>query len=318
MNFSKGERPQRVLIVGWGFIGAAVGRRLKSDGLTVRILTPNLPNDVEDLGCFEICEGRAETEAFASALPGVDHVIYCAGGWAPPKAESSPMEDASKSIIPAIAMLETLKSNPRVGLTYLSSGGTIYGNPSRVPVPETEPANPISAYGISRLAGELYVRKYAAATPALYQVVRCANAYGPGQPVDRGQGAIAVFLHRVQNKLPITIYGDGANVRDYIHVDDVADAIAKLVTNQVNVRVVNVGSGTGHSVREVLAAICRLTGTPAVVDPQPSRPSDVESIVLDIGLLRSLIDFHPRSLESGLTSLLDGQIMSNGLVSDVA
>jgi UDP-glucose 4-epimerase len=296
-------RSQRVLVVGWGFIGAAVGHRLLSSGTSVAAFTRSETARTERARRegVDVCVGDTDSrEALEEALLGASHVLYAAGGLLPPSAAAAPFDDAAATLSPLIHTLQALAGRPEITLTYVSSGGTVYGNPSRTPVRETDPLRPISPYGASRLAGEIYVQTYSRTAGIAARVVRCANVYGPGQPADRGQGAVAVFLERVSSGLPVEIVGDGSAVRDYVYIDDVATALAHLVAVPADVDVVNMGSGVGHSVMQLLDKVSAVVGRPTVAEFRPARRHDVASIVLDITRLQTLISYTPVSLVEGL------------------
>jgi UDP-glucose 4-epimerase len=242
----------------------------------------------------------ANSAVLEEALNGVDYVICAAGGLLPPEAQERPAADATATLLPLLSLLEALRKRATVGLTYLSSGGTVYGNPLGLTARETDPVAPISAYGVSRAAAEMYVQMYGRTHGFPVQIVRCANVYGPGQPAERSQGAVAVFLHRVAAGLPLRIVGDGSAVRDYVYVGDVADAIARLVLGQHDTGIVNVGAGRGHTVLEVVEHVSNVVGRPAILEFLPPRPHDVRAIVLDIAKLTALIDYAPLSLSAGL------------------
>jgi UDP-glucose 4-epimerase len=235
------------------------------------------------------------------ALVGIDHVLFAGGGLLPPLAAASPFADVTGVLGPLLMTLEALRARTEIGLTYVSSGGTVYGNATELPVSETAPLRPVSPYGVSRLAAEMYIGMYARTFGLSAHIVRCANVYGPGQRHDRTQGAVAVFLHRVAAGMPVTIIGDGATTRDYVYVEDVARALTLLIVQSVDFDVVNLGSGHGQTVMEVLEVVSRVVGLPALLDFQPRRDQDVESIVLDISKLRSLVDFKPTPFEMGVT-----------------
>lgn len=293
----------RVLVIGWGFIGSAVGQRLHHDGLKVVALTRNssFRTDAAIAAGIEVHFGSVEDPRLLDyLLPDVDHVVFSAGGLLPAEATSDPMRDATETILPWLATLEAIRIHPHVGVTMVSSGGTVYGNPVRNPVREDDLTLPVSAYGASRLACTTYAGFYRATHGLHIQIVRCANAYGPGQPHDRSQGAVAVFLDRLLREQPITIFGDGSAVRDYVYIDDVAGAVAHLVCTAVDVDVVNVGSGSGHTTSDILQKLIRLTGRTPSVTYLPARPHDVRQIVLDTDRLRSIMDYRPVSLDDGL------------------
>ena len=296
-------RPQRVLVVGLGFLGAAVGARLRSEGLGVVGLTPRPSSRTYDCAHsgVEVIYGRAEDPGILDdILDDIDHVVYTAGGLLPVEAADDPLRDATQMILPWITTLEALRSRPGIGVTLVSSGGTIYGNPTRIPVRESDPSAPISTYGVSRQACALYAGMYARTHGINVQVVRCANIYGPDQPRNRSQGVVAVFLHNIMNGIPVTVFGDGSAVRDYVYVDDVAEAITRLVCDRIPVDVVNIGSGRGHSILEILDALIEISGVDIEVIHAPERSHDVRAVVLDISRLRSLIDFEPVPIAEGL------------------
>lgn len=296
-------RSQRVLIIGWGFIGAAIGHRLLSSSRSIVGFTRSetARTQIARQEGVEMFIGDADGGTqLEKALDGVSHVVYAAGGLLPPSAAAAPLEDATATLSPLIHTLEALVGRPEITLTYISSGGTVYGNPLHTPVRETDPLAPISPYGASRLAGEIYVQAYARAGGTAVRVARCANVYGPGQPADRSQGAVAVFLHRVSSGLPVEIVGDGSAVRDYVYIDDVAGAVAQLIDLTIEVDTVNVGSGVGHSVQQLLDNVGEVVGRPIRAEFRPPRRHDVAAIVLDITKLQSLISYAPIALVEGL------------------
>lgn len=303
-------RNQRVLVVGWGFIGAAAGERLRTTNTTVVAFTRSetaRTRSARDAGIDVIIARADDRTALDDALVGVSHVLYTAGGLLPPSASADPMADATATLSPLIHTLEALAARPGIALTFLSSGGTVYGNPFRTPVRETDPLLPISPYGASRLAGETYAQTYARAFGTAVRIVRCANVYGPGQPADRGQGAVAVFLHRVSSGLPVQVIGDGSAVRDYVYIDDVADALAKLIHGEIDFDTVNVGCGAGHSVTNLLDRVAAVVGRTPLIEHRGPRRHDVGAIVLDIGKLQSLIAYSPTSLDEGLRRTWDAR-----------
>lgn len=296
-------RSRRVLVVGWGFLGAAVGTRMRDEGMEVIALTRSetARTHAARLRGLEMVVGDAgDPLLLEGAMAGVDHVVYAAGGLLPAPAAERPLHDVTSTLSPLLAILERLRSSPSASLVYLSSGGTVYGNPMRVPAREGDPTRPISAYGVSRLAGELYAEMYGRTYGFPVQIFRIANVYGPGQSPDHSQGAVAVFLHRMATARPIDIVGDGSAIRDYVHVSDVADVITRVVSDRIDVGTVNLGSGRGISVRGLAQKIGRMIGVEPLLRFLPPRAHDVAAITLDIGKLRSLIDYAPIDLHQGL------------------
>jgi len=298
-----GLEQRRILIVGWGFLGAAIGRRLAADGVGVTGLTRSASwrTDTARLaGSRIVVADVRDPDVLEDALADVDHVVFCAGGVTPPSAAADPPQAAAAMLPPLLAINEALSKRPHVALTYLSSGGAVYGDPDRLPVDETEPPLPISPYGALHLSAEMCAQAYARRFGTPTNILRCANVYGPGQAYDRDQGVIAIFLDRITRGLPITVFGDGSALRDYVLVDDVASAVARIVEDRIDVGTVNVGSGQGHTVLEVVDAISHAIGKSPIVDPRPRRGFDVRSVVLDITRLSSLIPYAPTNFHRGL------------------
>ena len=200
------------------------------------------------------------------SMQGIEHVVFVACGLDPPTAELRPIDDAVQALTPMLCTLDVMRGLGNVSFTYISSGGTVYGNPSNRRASELDPARPISTYGVSRLAEEAYSQMFAATYGVKTQVVRCANAYGPGQSHNRPLGAVAVFLSRVTAGLTVSIAGSWTAVRDYVHIDDVASVVAQLVMDRVDCGVVNLGSGSGCSVIDLLSVVSETLGRPPEVE----------------------------------------------------
>jgi UDP-glucose 4-epimerase len=293
----------RVLIVGWGFLGAAIGHRLLAAGASVTGLTRSRTwrTDIGERAGARIVVGDAcQPELLEEALRNVDRVVFSAGGLTPPATAAQPSEAAMRMLQPLLAVLESMRRQPQLALTYISSGGTVYGNARNLPVSENDPAEPISPYGALHLACETYAQMYSRRFGSALQILRCANVYGPNQARDKDQGAVAVFLHRITSGLPLRIFGDGSALRDYVLIDDVADVAARLITNRSDVGVVNLGSGRGLTVLEIVEAINDVAGRRAALTFEPARGFDVSGVVLDIARLQSFIPYTPTEFVSGL------------------
>jgi UDP-glucose 4-epimerase len=130
--------------------------------------------------------------------------------------------------------------------------------------------------------------------------LRCSNVYGEGQQPHRSQGVVATALASVVRGEPIPLFDNGNAVRDFIHVDDVVNVVCTLAGRNDRPAVLNVGSGVGTSVRDLLAIIADVTGLAVQALPKPARPGDVRRVVLDITLLQSLMAFAPFTLSEGI------------------
>ena len=242
----------------------------------------------------------ADADGLARALDGIDHVAFCAGGLLPSASQSNPELDRKLTLKPVQAVLEALAERPGVTLTYLSSGGTVYGEPSHLPVRETDPTAPVSFYGELHLACEQEIERARSAGGLKARILRCSTVYGEYQRPDRGQGVIVTFLHRIERGEPIDIFGGGTTIRDYIYAGDVAQAMVGLIGNEAEPSVVNVGSGVGTSLLEVLQMAEREAGKPAQIVQHEERGFDVHQIVLDTTRLHELVELEITPLQMGI------------------
>jgi UDP-glucose 4-epimerase len=291
------------LVVGCGFIGSNLVEALCSAGKPPVVLTRSRPEEslVELVGESNLIVGDAsDREVIQAAMSGVGQVVFCAGGLLPAASEENPELDRVLTLGPVEATVAALESRPGVFLTYLSSGGTVYGEPARLPVHETDPTAPISAYGKLHLACEELIQTARRNSDLRARVLRCATVYGEHQQPNRGQGAIVTFLHRIEKGERIDLFGGGSTVRDYIYVGDVSTAIIATMGSARAPEVINVGSGEGTSLLEILRLAESQVGREAVVANHPERGFDIHRIVLDTTRLREVTELEPTPLAEGI------------------
>lgn len=292
----------RILVIGCGFIGSNIVEQLAASGRPAAVLTRSQPaaEVTAKIAPGDLIVGDAtDAETVERALEGADHVIFSAGGLLPAASEENPEEDARLTLGPVRTVLERLRERPGVGLTYLSSGGTVYGEPKTIPVPEDAPTEAFGAYGQLHLQCESEVLAASREHGLPARILRCATVYGEHQHPDRGQGAVATFLHRIEQGEPIELFGGGATIRDYVYVGDVARATIALV-EAGGPAVINVGSGSGTSLVELLRAVEREVGREAQVHQHEPRGFEVHQIVLDTALLHQTVELEITSLAAGI------------------
>jgi UDP-glucose 4-epimerase len=298
-----GRQSADVLVIGCGFIGSHVVTQLASQDRPPAVLTRSQPADevLRAIAPGRLLVGDASDDAdLERALDGAEHVAYCAGGLLPADSQQDPERDEILTLEPLRAVLEALRKRPGVKLSYVSSGGTVYGEPEALPVSEAAPTRPTGSYGKLHLVCEREIERHRAEHGLRARILRCATVYGEHQLPDRGQGAVVTFLHRVEQQLPIDLYGGGATIRDYVHAADVAEALIALLDRDEEPAVVNVGSGEGTSLLELLRLVEAQVGREAEVRSHPERSFDVHAIVLDTTRLRSVVEFQPIPLAAGI------------------
>lgn len=167
-------------------------------------------------------------------------------------------------------------------IVFLSSGGTVYGLEKHLPFKEDTMTNPISAYGLQKVTIEKLLYLYNYMYGLNYQIIRLSNPYGRFQVPNGVQGVVTTFVYNVLKKEPLTVYGDGNVVRDFIFIDDVVEAILKISGYNGEYRVFNVGSGTGHSINELIFLIEHVLNEKVCVNYTQCRKADVPINVLDV------------------------------------
>lgn len=295
-----------LVLGGNGFIGTHLVDALLEKGRFVRIydrspsrlsLTPQAAEYVEgELGNYGLLQ---------EAVKGIEVVYHLVSTTLPKTSNDDPIYDVRSNLIDTLQLLEACVEGGVRKVIFASSGGTVYGLPQTVPITEDHPTNPITSYGVVKLAIEKYMDLFWRLHGLYYTVLRISNPYGPYQNPGGQQGAIAVFLHHLRTGQPITIWGDGSVVRDYIYVSDLVDALM-LAAEVETGKVLNVGSGHGTSLNELIALIGEVTGERPEVEYLPGRTLDVPANVLDIARAREGLGWRPRTaLEDGIACTWD-------------
>lgn len=281
-----------LLIGGDGFIGRHLVRRLAGTGRDVVVLgrkpsaTAPLPARAK-----YVCGDYGDSDTLRLLLREANEVIDLAYATVPKSSFEDPIFDLNANLPLAVGMLRAASDLDHLRrIVFVSSGGTVYGHAASLPVPEHAPTNPVSPYGITKLAIEKYGLMFHHLAGLPVTIVRPSNAYGEGQQPYRGQGLIATAMASVLQRRPMTLFGSDRVVRDYIHVEDVAGGIAAALERGTVGAIYNIGAGVGHSTRSVMAIIsdlARSEGLEPEFAEMPARPFDVLANVLDCGRLRS-------------------------------
>lgn len=250
--------------------------------------------------------GLDTQEAVVSEIEGIqpDVVVHLASNLVPGSTEREYLDERA-DLMTATAFLADRLAERDIVLVYLSSGGAVYGPTTGETLSEDDECAPINYYGQAKLEVETYLA-FAARTLGLrYLVVRPSNPYGPGQDPRSGQGLITVIIDRAMRQEPLEVWGDGSVVRDYIHVQDMCRAVVHLLKSGVENQVVNIGSGIGHSLLEVVEVVERNLGHQLKLTFKEARPVDSPRAVLDVARMRGHGVAEPRSLEMGVRAYVE-------------
>lgn len=211
------------------------------------------------------------------------------------------LRDAKENLISSLRILESLK-NYRGKFVFFSSGGAIYGNASQVPTPENYSGEKLSSYAIVKQTIEDYLALCHHINDLDYVVLRLTNPYGPSQMSKQGFGLIPTILEKITLRQPITVFGNGSQLRDYIFIDDLV-LIATTISTRASLkyRVMNLGSGSRATVMHIIKTLESLLGIKSEIEYNDKRKGDVESVVLDTSkLIESIGDYPFTKIERGL------------------
>ncbi len=293
-----------LILGGSGFIGGNLARALVARGENTRIFTRSSSSirNIEDiLDNLDIVYGDfMDDVALRTAMQGIDTVFHLISTTFPSMTIESSVYDVFSNLIPTIRLVEICLANGVKKIVYASSGGTIYGEPKKIPISEDHPLVPKSAYGQSKLTIENYLNFYARSREIDVNVMRISNPFGPGQKLLGIQGIIAVAMGCAYYNRNIKIYGKGDAIRDYIYIDDVIEALL-IAAKKSGSSIVNISSGVGYSVMEIVTAIEDISGIKIHKTYIPERPGDVKTNILSNQLAYEIYGWQPKvKLKDGL------------------
>lgn len=299
--------PKRCLVLGGrGFIGSHLVDALLACGHYVRCfdrphMAPLGETHISNPS-FELYEGDLVSEAdVAEALMGCEVCFHLVSTTLPKSSNADPAFDVESNVLGTVRLLTHAVKSGLKKIIFVSSGGTVYGVPTQLPISETHPTDPVCSYGITKLTIEKYLGLFHQLHGLDYTVLRIANPFGERQRTHASQGAVAVFLGKVLRGEPVEIWGDGSVVRDYIHIADVVDALLLSLHQTNGEHVFNIGAGCGYSLNELLDAIEKVTGRIANRHYLPGRAFDVPVSVLCIARAKKSLGWSPKvDFEQGL------------------
>jgi UDP-glucose 4-epimerase len=287
-----------VVFGGGGFIGSAVVDRLLRDGHALRVFERPGIERYREFASNERVDWMTgdfmNVNDVNVALDGIDVVLHLISSTLPETSNDDLVFDVQSNLVATLRMLEAMVVRDVRKIVFISSGGTVYGSPVYLPLDESHPTNPQVPYGITKLAIEKYLLMFEMMHGIKANILRVANAFGERQRLGTAQGAVTVFLHHALRQQPIEIWGDGSATRDYIYIEDVAEAFARAVQYSGPKSVFNIGSGIGTSLNELLKIIEDVLGKPVERRYSAARAFDVSASVLSSALARSEMAWEPQ------------------------
>lgn len=306
---------------GLGFVGSVLVNALSSAPCRILLLvrqgrSVQRRNDIESK--LEVIPGDIQSpKTWFDALQGVDYVFHLAAQTSARVANQDPIADLSANVLPVLHLLETCRLQGWKPTVLFAGTVTQCGLPSRLPVDESIQDLPIIVYDIHKLVAEKYLQYYARDIDIPTVTLRLSNVYGPGASVSAGdRGVLNRMMRGGLRGKPLTVFGDGASVRDYVFIDDVVDAFltAGAQARYLSGNYYVIGTGRGFRIVDAINLVAdrvklRLGRRPAVVHVTPPdgiSPIENRDFIADSGRFRSATGWVPRvNLSDGIDQTLD-------------
>lgn len=300
LTSQSGARLTTLVVGGGGFIGSHFVRLLRTRGVrnvivSGRGLKPRfaLPDDVPYV------QGDVADPAFIGALLcRCDEVVDLAHATVPKTSFEDPVNDVLVNLPATVSLLHHASRCKLRRVLLVSSGGTVYGNAAYLPIDESHSTNPVSPYGITKLAAEKYALLFHHLENLPVIIVRPGNPYGPNQLGNLGQGFVGAAMFATLRRKPVSLFGERGTIRDYIFVEDLAEGLWAALDHGQMGEVYNIGTGIGLDNRAVLEAldlVVRPSGYSVDVEIHPSRAFDVAANVLSSARLTYVSGWRPQT-----------------------
>lgn len=261
---------------------------MRLDGLQVEIVRVSLAN-------VEVVEQIIANKR-------IDTVVHLVSTLIPGSGYEDFKRELTDMVFPSIRIMEYC-ARFDIKFVYFSSGGTVYGNRTTMqPFVETDDMAPISYYGWSKQMMENSILFKNRTEKLRYLIVRPSNPYGHGQNLYGRQGLVAVAIGKILNGQPVEVWGDGSAIRDYIYIDDLAEIFFQLIDNDVTNETVNIGSGRGYSVNDVLAFLKIISKVDFRIIYENARPMDVSNMVLDTTKMLGKVNISLTPMLNGIST----------------
>ena len=295
--------PRAIVTGGAGFIGSHVADELLARGFDALVVDDlstgdesNVPRSAE-LARLDVADEERLVDCFSAFRP--DVVCHLAAQSSVTVSVRSPDRDFASNVRGTFNVCHAAK-DLAAPVVFASTGGALYGDRAPVPTREDFPPEPLAPYGASKLAGEAYVATWGRFHGGPNTILRLGNVYGPRQSAHGEAGVVAIFSDHLLGQRAPTVFGDGTQTRDYVHVADVADAFATAVERRVG-GTFNVGRGTETSVLEILRDLQDAAGTSVEPRFEPLRPGELMRSALHSGAIEAELGWRARvGLREGL------------------
>ncbi len=230
---------------------------------------------------FEYIQINLKNKAsYQNKLKKIDILYYLASESIPANTWKSPASEINTNLIPFVEFLEEVSTSGVKKIVFSSSAGTIYG-PSLKKITETSDKKPFNPHGITKLSMEYFLEYNRVKNGTPYEIYRLSNVYGPGQDTTKGLGLINTLLENIIQQKPVSIFGEGENIRNYIHVKDVSKILVHVLKNPIEVSdIFNLASNDTLSIKQIIRLIEKTLNLKIEIKHLPNRSSDNPAIRL--------------------------------------
>lgn len=273
-----------LVIGGSGFLGSHVVEALLREGHEVDVLDL-LPPRVKQADVLYLQGDMTDPDHLRAAMKGCEFVFHYGTTTIPRTSIADPFLD-HQNLVAAIRIIRAARAEGVAKIVFASSGGTVYGTPDSLPIPEDAPLRPGSPYARTKVEIEGRLEEAHRLYGQEYLVLRYANPYGPLQDPKGKMGVVSIVLGLLRDWKVPTLYGDGSQVKDFLYATDAAEAAVKPLRHAGS-SLLNVGSGKGTSIRELFSLMREVTGIDFEPRIAPPVPGDEPSCILDIRRIRS-------------------------------
>jgi UDP-glucose 4-epimerase len=306
----------RVLVTGGaGFIGSHIAEAYLRDGWEVVVLDDlsrgherNIPQGVR----FVRADIRSPEARKTIATGKFDVVNHHAAQIDVRLSVDQPAFDSHINVVGFVNLLEGAGEGKVRRVIFASSGGVVYGDPETIPTPETAPKLPVSPYGVSKLSGEYYLRALSALRGFEGIAMRYANVFGPRQDPKSEAGVVSIFVSRLLERQPLTVFGDGRQTRDYVFVKDVARAnvlastVPSLPGSDFDAPAFNIATSKQRSVLELAKSVGEVMQQKPTLEFAPPRAGELSRSALDVSKAKAVLGWTPQyAFDDGLRELVD-------------
>jgi len=307
----------RALVTGGaGFIGSTLVDRLLAEGHEVTVVDDLSRGRLVNLEAARRAGDRFTFHQLGLTAPAIEDVVasarpevifHLAAQIDVRLSVEDPVHDAEVNVVGTVRLAEAARRAEVRRIVFTSSGGSIYGPVTDLPVAETRPVDPLSPYAAGKVAGEIYLEMFSRLYGIEWTGVAPANVYGPRQDPHGEAGVVAIFSQRLLAGQPTRVFGDGGNTRDYVYVDDVVDAFVRAAQVEAAAgQRFNVGTGVETTDRALHTLVAEAAGADDEPEYAPARLGDVARSALDATRARRVLGWAPQvSIREGVARTVD-------------